>query len=412
MRRPTLIVVLALLALPSVSRAQDIPESSPEAVAAHAMGLKAYMAQDYRAAIPHFLRAHELDPTFFTPLFVAALNAGNAGMTSLADSLWTVVAANRARFSDYYQRLIDIYVMRRRGGSWAESMVLAQAVARDYPGTKAAYNYAYWSNSDGKPREALRSLATLDPDREPMKGWFAYSSVKCNALHWVGDYEGQLQCARDAVARFPERGAAHYFEAEALAALGRGPEASTALEAAVRLGDPLTGFSVGAMHTYLGLELLSHGCGDDLAEEHLAKAVAWYRGLPADQAATPTMRRQHAYALYAHGDYAAAYGMYQQIVRDLGSVADRAYLGITAGLAGDRAAALEARRAMLEDDLTPRPEVRHFYAALISAALDDRDGAAAHFKQTWSVAGSHTEPVLLLKMGSHPAFLEYLKPRG
>ncbi|MCJ7629151.1 MAG: hypothetical protein MUO50_12285, partial [Longimicrobiales bacterium] len=160
---------LALGMSAQTARGQDIPEASPDAIAAHVEGLRAYLAQDYRAAMPHFLRAHELDPTFYVPLFMGAIDAGNAGMTAMADSLWGVVSANRSNFSDYYQRLIDIYVMRRNGGSWAESMNLSRAVAKDYPGTKAAYNHAYWSNSDGKPKEALASLATLDPDREPMK---------------------------------------------------------------------------------------------------------------------------------------------------------------------------------------------------------------------------------------------------
>ncbi|HSG08946.1 MAG TPA: hypothetical protein VLA36_11355 [Longimicrobiales bacterium] len=412
MRRLTLLLTCTLLAVPGGTLAQDLPESSPQAIAAHAEGLRAYLAQDYRAAIPHFLRAHELDPTFYVPLFVAALNAGNAGMTATADSLWDVVAKNRSHFSDYYQRLIDIYVMRRNGGDWAKSMELARSVAMDYPGTKANYNYALWSNSDGRPREALEALTRLDPDKEPMKGWFSYFAVKCNALHWVGDYAGELQCARDAVQRFPDRGAAHYFVAEALAAQGRGPEASEALEEALKRPEKLAGYSPGAMHGALGLEMLTHGCGEDIADGHLAKAVAFYEALPADEAEANAMRRQQAFWLYANGDYQKAYQKLQDIDADLGSIWDKGYLGVTAALAGNRTKAEEVRTAFLAGEITPRAEVQHYWAALLSAALDERDAAAAHFKQTWSNVNSHAEPVLLLKMGSHPAFQEYVKPRG
>lgn len=410
--RPCDVLSLAVLALPGRALAQDLPESSPEAIAAHVEGLRLYLAQDYRAAIPHFLRAHELDPTFYVPLFVAALSAGNAGLTATADSLWAVVADNRSHFSDYYRRLADIYVMRREGGDWPASMELARAIARDYPGTKANYNYALWSNSDGRPGEALAALATLDPDKEPMKGWFSYFTVKCNALHSVGDHAGELQCAEDAVRRFPDRGAPHYLMAQALAAQGRGADAAAALEKAIHVGDKLSSFSTGNMLGYLGLEMFAHGCGDALADEHLAKARGWYASLPAEQARTPAMRRQQAFWTYADGDFEAAYQAYKGIVADLGSVADRGYLAVTAALAGHHGEAEALRTSFLAGELSPRPEVQHYWAAMITAGLGDLDGAAAHFKQTWSTGTSHTEPVFLFKMGNHPAFRDYLKPRG
>lgn len=91
---------------------------------------------------------------------------------------------------------------------------------------------------------------------------------------------------------------------------------------------------------------------------------------------------------------------------------DRGYLGITAGLAGHRAEAEEIRAAFVSDDIARRPEVRHYWAAHISASLDDLDGAADHFKRTWSNANSHAEPVLVFKMRDHPAFKDHVKPRG
>lgn len=412
MRRLALAFSCILLALPGRALAQDLPETSPEAITAHAEGLRAYLGEDYRAAIPHFLRAHELDPTFYVPLFMAALNASNAGATAMSDSLLNVVHDSRSHFSDYYQRLIDIYYMRRHGGDWAESMALARSVAKDYPGTKANYNYALWSNNDGRPTEALAALATLDPDREPMKGWFSYFSVKCDALHWTGDYAGELQCARDAVERFPDRGAAHWYVAQALAAQGDAPAASAALKKAVAKPEKLTGWSTGNMYGALGLEILAHGGGNAVAKEHIGKALAWYEALPPDKAGTNAMRRQYAYWLHANGDFEKSYQAYKGIAEDLGSVSDRGYLGITAGLAGHRAEAEEIRAAFLSGEIAPRPEVQHYWAAHISASLDDLDGAADHLKQTWSNANSHAEPVLLFKMSDHPAFKEYVKPRG
>lgn len=412
MRRPTLLLICLVFALPGSGFAQDIPESSVEAIAAHAEGLRAYVAQDYRAAIPHFLRAHELDPTFYVPLFMAALDAGNAGMTALADSLWDVVSENRSHFSDYYRRLIDIYVMRRNGGDWAESMELARSVAADYPGTKANYNLALWSNTDGKPRQALTALATMDPDREPMKGWFSFFAVKCGALHRVDDPDADLQCARDAVDRFPERREGYWFMARAYAAQGRASEALAAVETGITKLQRMSGYSDGNMYGAMGLAFLTHGCGDALADEYLDRAVTWYEDLPPERAQTNAMRRQHAYWLYARGDFEASYQAYKQIVADLGSVNDRGQLGILAGLAGHRAEALEIRTAFLAGEVSPMPPQQHYMAAMISAAVGDLDAAADHFGQTWSTGNTHLEPVFLFKMRDHPAFIQFSKPRG
>jgi tetratricopeptide (TPR) repeat protein len=412
MRCRTLLLLGLFLLSSSAARAQDIPEASPNAIAAHAEGLRAYLAEDYGTAMRQFLRAHELDHTFYVPLFMAAITSGNAGMTAVNDSLWGVVAENRARFSDYYRRLIDIYVLRRSGGDWAESMRMSKAVADAYPGTKAAYNFALWSNNDGRPAQALVALGTLDPDREPMKGWFSYYAVKCSALHFTGRYEEELQCGRDAAERFPERAAPTWETARALAALGRVDEISRVLEAGADLDDPMIGYSLGARYGSIGTELLAHGGDPATAKAYLEKAVSWYAALPPDQAARPALRRQGAYWLYASGRYDEAYAGMQGIVTDLGSVWDRGYLGITAALAGDQPAARKVLAAFEGGEITPTPAVMHYWAGLISAALGEVDAAAAHLGQTWSGAGDHSEPVLRLKMGDHPAFKAFAAPRG
>jgi hypothetical protein len=128
--------LLTLAALATVAAApltaQRLPESSADAIAAHVEGLRAYLAADYAAAQPHFLRAHELDPTFFVPVLMAALSAGNAGMGAAADSLWAVLEENRDRFSDYYRRLIDIYLLRRSGDDLFVTVNMARSLVASH----------------------------------------------------------------------------------------------------------------------------------------------------------------------------------------------------------------------------------------------------------------------------------------
>jgi tetratricopeptide (TPR) repeat protein len=417
MYRSTFFLIAAVLLIAPRAVAQDIPESSPDAIAAHVEGLRAYKVGDCRAALPHFYRAHELDPTFYVPLFMGAVcsGGGGAGLAAVNDSLWGIVAENRSRFSDYYQRLIDIYVMRRSGGSWTESLELARSVAEAYPGTKANYNYAYWSVVNGRPNAALAALATLDPDREPMKGRLNYFDQKCNALHHVGSHDEELQCGRDAALRFPDHFRPHWLVARALAAQGRIDELAAVMEESLPEAP-------GWVFGNIGLELRARGHSEAAAKEYLEKAVAWYGELPPDQAEWPAMRRQQAYYFYATGRYDEARKAYEGIVADLGSVptpkdfravapGDRAYYGITSALAGDQPTAQRILDSFLAGEIQPTaPEEQHYYAALLSAALGDREGAAAHFEQTWARPETHRQPVLFLQMGDHPAFRAFVTP--
>ena len=411
-RRILTLLALATLSTVSPAAAQDMPEASPDAIAEHVQGLRLYLAQDYQGSIPHFLRAHELDPTFWVPVMIAAVNAGNAGLTALTDSLWKVVADNRGRLGDYYGRLADIYLMRRNGGDWDESMVLSRKLADDYPGSKAAYNYGLWSNNDGRPRNALATLATLDPDKEPMKGWLSFFSVKCNALHWVEDHATELRCGQDAAARFPDRGAAHWQVVQSLAAQGRTQELAKAVEDAARHPDPLSGFSQGNILGSAGLDLKAHGHDPALAADYLKRAVAWYAALPTAEAQRPAMRRQRAFWQYANGDYKAAYEAMKGIAADLGSISDQGYVGIVAALAGDAAAAKAMRERFLAGEFDQRPPVRHYWAGMIAAALGDRKAAAADFELSWGGFGDHREPVLLEKMKGDAATERFVRPRG
>ncbi|MGD8320862.1 MAG: hypothetical protein PVJ02_10415, partial [Gemmatimonadota bacterium] len=204
--RPVMLIACTCLALglPDAAPAQDIPETSPEAIAAHAEGLRLYLANDYRAAIPHFLRAHELDPTFVTPLYVGYIVAGNAGMSAMRDSLWSLVVEHRGQFSDYYQRMIDAYGAGMEQ-DWNRREEIVASVAKDYPGTKAAYSHANWAMRQNHAGAAVKSLESLDPDREPMKGWWDYYAVLAHAHHALGDFDSEIAAARAGMERHPDR---------------------------------------------------------------------------------------------------------------------------------------------------------------------------------------------------------------
>ncbi len=413
MCRSTLLLVSALLLRPSAAVAQDIPEASPDAIAAHVEGLRAYLAGNNVGALPHFYRAHELDPTFVVPLLMAAIASGNAAtnngiteMVAVSDSLWAIVRANRDRFSDYYQRRIDIQLMRREEGPSQESVELARAAAEAYPGTKAVYNYGFWAVQDGRAKAALEAFATLDPDREPMKDWISFFTQWCRTAHFAGDFAQEAECGRKGSERFLSNGNFAWYVADAMAAQGLVTQLQAPLEEA--MSRPNAG---GYYYGNIGLALQAHGHSEVLAREYLDKAVSWYDALSSEEAARPAMRRQRAYWLYADGRLEEAREALEGIVADLGSVWDRGYLGITSGIAGDRAAAMSALDEFLTGEMDLTPPQRHYWAGLLCAALDDRACAAEHFRQTWSGPWDHHEPVLY-RMRDDPAVKAFVAPRG
>jgi len=412
--RPVMLIACTCLALglPDSAPAQDIPETSPEALEAHALGLRAYLAQDYRAAMPHFLRAHELDPTFVTPLYVGSIVAGNAGMAAVRDSLWDLVVKNRDQFSDYYQRMIDAY-QAGRNSDWDRREQLAAAVVRDYPGTKAVYSHAYWAMGNNHAQAALRTLKSVDPDRAPMKGWWPYFSVLASANHALGDYDAEVEAARAGVERFPDRLAPRGVLAQALASAGRVDELDQVLSDCADFDDPVSGWTMGWAFQSVGLELLAHGDAE-VAQRYLDKAVAWYENLPTEERQTPGNRGNHAFALYAAGRYQDAQGEYADLVKEFpNAVGTRARWGASAALAGDRATAEEALRAIEAGETSTVLPTIHGYASFITAALGDEDATFAHFEQTWPGARwVHVEPALLRTMGDNPRYWAYMKPKG
>jgi tetratricopeptide (TPR) repeat protein len=400
-------LLLALLALiPTTLFAQDIPESSPEAIEAHARGLRLYLGQEYRAAMPHFLRANELDPTFLVPLLMGAINAGNGGFAAERDSLWEMVYERQDQFSDYYNRLIDAY----RAGATEERLQLAESLMDDYPGTKVAYNFALWSMSYNRAADAVRALKTLDPDKEPMKGWHSYYVVLENAYHVLGDFEAELATAREGYQRFPHRRAACGHLAQALAANGRVQELDRTLSECEETTMVVSGWTMGAIFNAVGRELLNHGHAGQ-AQPYLDRAMAWFEALPAEEHSRISIRGQHAYALYAAGRFEEGQEAYASLVEDFPrSIAYRTRMAACAALAGDEATAQEALAAIQAGEYSSNPAVQHGWSSFITAALGDEESTFDHFEGTWAGARwIHDDPAFLHGIERDEAFWAFMR---
>ena len=412
MSRVALLPLLAATLLASgITHAQDLPESSPQALLHHAQGVDAYVKERYDEALEHFRLAYESDPTFYVALFMAGLTAGNAGQGEKADSFYALVAPHKEKLSPYYRYRLEAQ-MASRAGDMEGYLAGNRRAAALGPGTKASYNLAQGVIQRGMAGDARNALRQLDPDREPMKGWWSYYSVYANAAHQLGDYEDELRMARRGRAAFPDDVRAAGLEAEALAALGRTGEAEKVLADIQKM--PARGMTTpGQVMTNVALELGAHG--DTAASRRwLENAIRWFDALPAGQAKTADNRGDKAYALYALGRFADAAAIHRGLAAEFPNAPVwQAWMGYMAGRLGDKARARDVAARIESGDIRFNAANSALWRALIAAGMDDRAAAVALFEQSgvrprWM----HRDPVLRKALAQDQKWLAYLKPRS
>src|SRR5205823_3427206 len=92
------------------------------------------------------------------------------------------------------------------------------------PGSEAVYLFAEGAVAFNRPREAVKALRELDPDRGFTHGWWIYWHDLATALHMLGEHRDELKEALEGVRRFPGNLQMLTVQVRALAALGRTAE--------------------------------------------------------------------------------------------------------------------------------------------------------------------------------------------
>lgn len=390
--------VVAGLTAGRESIAQDLPESSPAALLHHAQGVDAYVKERYLEAVRHFAMAHETDPTSYVSLLMAGVAATNAGRRATADSFYALVLPHKDKLSGYYRYRLEAQ-MAGSAGNAAGYIAGNRKAAELGPGTKAWYNVAQGIIPRGQAAEGRNALRQLDPDKEPMKGWYSYSSVYMDAAHALGDHEDELKMARRARAAFPGDVRPMHREAIALAALGRAADAERALGEVSAAGSR-AGLTPSDAYVTTGLELAAHG-NEKAGTKAIQAALAWRDGQSADSASTPDALLERAYALYALGRYRESAPIFAQLAAaQPANAAWKAWIGVMAALNGDRNTALATARQLESGELNPGANAPLF-RGLIAAALNDRDRATsiirdAGFQPMWL----HRDPMLRRVLGA------------
>jgi tetratricopeptide (TPR) repeat protein len=364
-----------VLSLAPAAYAQDLPESSPQALMHHAEGIDAYVKGNYEDAIKHFRLAIASDATSYASMLMAGVAAGNAGNGTLADSFYVAVQPHKDQLSAYYRYRLEAQ-MAGRAGNLAGIIAANKKAAALGDGTKAWYNVA----QAGVPAaEALAALRRLDPDREPMKGWYGYYTVYESAAHRLGDYEDALKMAQRARVAMPGDPRPLSDEAEQLAARGRVAEAESRLSDVAKAGNRI-GLNVIGTYTAVGLELMAHG-NVGAGRRAIEAGLKYYDALPADSQKTVDNRGNRAYALYSLGRFKELPILYSALAVDAPNTAAwKAWVGYTAALNGDRAKATEIAQKIESNEIKLGANAPMF-RGLIASGLGDREKGLALFRE-------------------------------
>jgi TolB-like protein len=333
-------------------------------------GMTEFNRYEYTAAEASMVEAWRRDTTFLPPLVLAAFAAVNEGDTEHADSVLGRALARRAGLSPYHAALAD-YLQAYLSGDRGRALPAILRAVHLAPGSRATYNAAYVLIQLNRPAEADSILATLDPDRGPMRDWPSYWSQRAYAAHLLGDHARELGYARAMRQRHPDQRVSWVIEARALAAMGRTAELDSLMRVAATLA-PDVYWSQGAMLSVAGSELAAHQQGDSLA--YFAQADAWFGERLRHDSTNRSHRSWRSQAKLGLGDWQGAEALLDGLDRE-GPVRifHRGQLATLAARRGDMALA-QAR-------LGPSPRRRdgeyEMYQARIAALRGDSEEAIA-----------------------------------
>jgi len=392
--------LMGLLALQLDERLGPLAAASEQpptfaAYQAFSEGMDAYVRTEFTSALASFLRAHELDSAFVTPLLYAANCQTNLKNYSASDSLWALLSARIGALTQYDRYWVE-YSRAELRGAHIVALAAIRKAALLAPDSKADYNFAVQALEARQPFAAESALLQLSPDRGAMRGWLPYWEVLTDALHIQGKHESEVTAAHTARLRFSEDPASYMLEVRALAALRRTRDITALLTETEQIS-AFTPLQLGNLALEAASELRAHG--DSLsAVLFITQADQWF-GRDSGQHPLEAKWGRMQIAAY-RGQWTEAAALGRVLVKaDPSSIPYRGMLGVVLAKSGDHVAA-QGILASLAVDRTPfRFGIPQYEAARVAAALGEREEAVrwivvAHSKGYPMYMDPHRDMVL------------------
>jgi len=266
-----------------------------------------------------------------------------------------------------------------------------------------------------RPRAALQSLEATTAGWArtglPIASWPML--VRCTGHHMLGEYDRELEVARQCTSRLPDDLACRSRAVSALAALGRTDDLDWALDEAGAV--PARAASLGDVLNAAARELRAHG-RRDASLAVAAREVEWRRGALERADPTPQSEKGLAVALlYAEG-LASAQELLAKLRRqEPGSPQLLGQMGVIAAMRGRRDEAdrflADLGRLRLRYSLGERD----YWRAAIAAWLGRKSEATRLLQQAFSEGYDQSEvrcALPLEPLRSYPPFEELTRPKG
>jgi tetratricopeptide (TPR) repeat protein/tRNA A-37 threonylcarbamoyl transferase component Bud32 len=378
-------------------------------------GYDVFVDRRYHAAIEHFRRAHEIDPTYLNPLITAAVAYSNLGRPSDADSVLQLVERSGVRMSRPLRLRLD-WVRAILSGDNRQYLRKARELAEYAQTATWRYVEAIGCLENNYPAEAVQVLERIDPDRAGrFREWLPYWAVLTEAHHMIGDHRAELSAARLGRKRHPDEVDAVRYEVRALVALGRVEEVKDALEEVLALPPDATwGHAEPAVEA--GQEYRAHG-RSAAAQEAFDLAIDRLRRHTPDTSRVT----EHQYALgstlYRAERWREAHELFVELAeRSPFDPRFQGYLGVLQARLGNREAALQISAELAALDLPYGRGENTLWRSGIAAVLGDRQQAVELLRSainegTYFGIWLHRDPDFE-SLRDYPPFQELMRPKG
>ncbi len=309
-----------------------------EAYGEFLLGMETF-GPDYENSVRHFTRAAQLDSTYWQALLWDAMATANLRRYATADSLFRILDRNRANLASYDEANLDYFYAGFVRGNWEMSYRGARRMVELAPGAAhALYAAGLTSEITNRPREAIEVLQRINTKEGWGKSWAPrVFNLIARSYHQLGDYQHDLEWAKQLRASEPNVGWTRLEEVKATAALGRGKEAfDLAMDGASFPSTTETweDYTPGDFLWECGRELRAHGHAA-LARDAFQRAERWYAARPRDEQARRAHRRSMARVLAELERWADARVLYAALfAEDSSTTEDAGALGVLAARLG------------------------------------------------------------------------------
>jgi DNA-binding SARP family transcriptional activator/TolB-like protein len=379
-----------------------------ETYLAYLNGVDLFFDERYPEAIRELDRAWAADSSFVAPGIWVASAYGNQGQLARQDSVLDLLEPHRAELPPVQRAGLDIMRAQLRGDNATIYRIASQGL-RKSPTTEGRLFTGCYGYHTNRLREAVRALQSEPEGGATRNRAMSFHQCLTNALHALEEHEAELDAAREACQRFPDRIEPTFLESRALVALGRVAEARRVLQDGMTVSS--AGWSPGYLQIQVGLELRRHGYPEE-GEETIRSGLRGVEDAPFHADHRYTSARARLWL----GEYDAAVELFCELAQESPSSLDyTGYLGLALAATGRTDEAREVDKR-LEVWSEPYLHGRHLYwRAAIAAHLGDRKGAVTLLRIALAQGVTNSslrENEDLRPLWNYPPFQALLEPRG